>query len=108
MPSGVTIVRIAGAIFLLYLLSQAGVLRWVRDQMRASVVGPTPEQVRAAADAPPPIPVLPPRNPVVRKAWMSEPPSNVTVAGAIASIIAASVIVMFLTGRAPARDKPNE
>jgi hypothetical protein len=74
-------------------------LRWARVRWRASLEPPTADQVQRALPEPPPLRASLSREAARGKMWLSDPPRPATVSLVLVSILAATVTLMFLTGR---------
>jgi hypothetical protein len=84
----------------LYLAGGVDGLRYIRARIKAAMEPPTADQMmRAPAEPPPSLPGGLPREAVRGKLWLSDPPRPVRVAIVIPSIVAATMLVMYFTGR---------
>ena len=93
------IVAILAAVAAFVAFGGLDALRWAHARWRASLEPPTADQVQRALPEPAPLRASLSREAVRGKMWLSDPPRPATVAVVLASILAATVTAMFVTGR---------
>jgi hypothetical protein len=91
------LVATVGAVALFLAFGGLDFTRWAIARWRASLQPPTVEQIQRAV--PDTVPLRASLPPIRGKMWLSDPPRPLTVSVVLASILASTVLAMYVTGR---------